>query len=153
MGDGEGPFRPAWSWRRPFLHEVYIDCLEGHWEICSSKTQVGWLWNRPGSCSWKAAKLPSVPRMPRFEIVLDHSKKNPFFHDASTCTVSLFSGKCLVKGAAGTCIALDVCLPPTFFFFLKKNFKPILTCYLTRVICFLLHFKIGSGTRFYQIKE
>ena len=83
MGDGEGPVRPSWSWRRPFLHEVYIDCLGDYWEICSSKTQVGWLWNGPGNCSWKAAKLPTVPRMPGFEIVLDHSKKkkkkNPFF--------------------------------------------------------------------------
>lgn len=76
----------------------------------------------------KVAKLPTVPRMPRFEIVLDHSKKkNPFFHDASTCTVSLFSsGKCLVKGAAGTCIALMFAFLLLFFFLKKKNFKPIL---------------------------
>ena len=33
--------------------------------------------------------------------------------------------KCLVKGAAGTGTALDVCLPPTFFSFFyyrKKKF-------------------------------
>ena len=127
MGDGEGPVRPSWSWRRPFLHEVYIDCLGGYWEICSSKTQVGWLWNGPGNCSWKAAKLPTVPRMPGFEIVLDHSKKKKKIHsscDASTCTVSLFSGKSCERSS--WYLHCPGCLPSSYFFFFfyyrKKKF-------------------------------
>ena len=71
----------------------------------------------------------TVPRMPGFEIVLDHSKKKK--KKKSILPVMLqhaqflcFLGR-VVKGAAGTCIALDVYLPPTFFFSFitgKKNF-------------------------------